>query len=69
MHDCHREIAAWLVPMGDYTSRVDAVGNLRLLYAAAKLDHRACSSVRTWIPSRMRDRMMAFLVLFLVSRY
>lgn len=37
MHDCHREIAAWLVPMG-VASRVDAVGNLRLLYAAAKLD-------------------------------
>ncbi len=35
MRECHREIAAWLAPIG-VVSRVDAAGNLRMLYAAAK---------------------------------
>jgi allantoate deiminase len=33
MRDCHREIARWIAPLGA-TSRVDAVGNLRILYPA-----------------------------------
>ncbi len=37
MRDCHREIAGWVAPLG-VTSRVDAVGNLRMVYAAAKPD-------------------------------
>lgn len=35
MRDCHREIAAWAAPFGT-TSRVDAVGNLRVLYPATQ---------------------------------
>jgi allantoate deiminase len=35
MRDVHREIARWVTPLGA-TSRVDAVGNLRVLYPAAK---------------------------------
>jgi allantoate deiminase len=35
MHDCHRELAAWAAPFG-VVSRVDAVGNLRMLYPGAK---------------------------------
>jgi allantoate deiminase len=34
MRDCHREIAAWLAPLG-VTPSLDAVGNLRALYPAA----------------------------------
>jgi allantoate deiminase len=34
MRDCHREITGWVVPLGA-TSRVDAVGNLRVVYPAA----------------------------------
>ena len=36
MRDCHRE-ARWLVPLG-MTSKLDAVGNLRMLYPAAEQD-------------------------------
>src|SRR5271169_6865142 len=35
MRDCHREITRWLVPVG-VTSKLDAVGNLRMLYPAAE---------------------------------
>jgi allantoate deiminase len=35
MRDCHREIARWIAPLGA-TSRVDAVGNLRVLYPAVE---------------------------------
>jgi allantoate deiminase len=34
MHDCHREIAAWLEPLG-VGVRIDAAGNLRASYPAA----------------------------------
>jgi len=37
MRDCHREIAGWLAPLGA-TSRVDAVGNLRIVYPAAEVE-------------------------------
>jgi allantoate deiminase len=37
MRECHREIAGWVAPFGA-TSRVDAVGNLRMVYPAAKPD-------------------------------
>jgi len=37
MRECHREIARWATPLGA-TSRVDAAGNLRMLYPAAKPD-------------------------------
>ena len=37
MLECHREIAGWVAPFGA-TSRVDAVGNLRMVYPAAKPD-------------------------------
>jgi allantoate deiminase len=37
MRDCHREIARWLAPLG-VTSRVDAVGNLRIVYPAKQID-------------------------------
>jgi allantoate deiminase len=37
MRDCHRELAAWVAPFG-VVSKVDAVGNLRMLYAGAKPD-------------------------------
>ncbi len=37
MRECHREIAAWVAPLGA-TSRVDAVGNLRMVYPAAEPD-------------------------------
>jgi allantoate deiminase len=37
MRDCHREIAAWVAPIG-VTSRVDAAGNLRIVYPAMGLD-------------------------------
>jgi allantoate deiminase len=37
MRACHREIARWVTPLGA-TSRVDAAGNLRMLYPAAKAD-------------------------------
>jgi allantoate deiminase len=33
MRDCHREIAGWVAPLG-VTSRVDAAGNLRIIYPA-----------------------------------
>jgi len=35
MHDCHREIAEWVAPLG-VTSKVDAVGNLRVVYPATE---------------------------------
>jgi allantoate deiminase len=35
MHDCHREITAWLKPLGTQV-RIDAAGNLRGFYAAAE---------------------------------
>jgi allantoate deiminase len=35
MHDCHREIASWLEPLG-IPVRVDAAGNLRAAYPAAE---------------------------------
>ncbi len=35
MHEVHREIAAWVAPLGA-TSSVDAAGNLRMVYPAAK---------------------------------
>src|SRR5882757_7381284 len=37
MPECHREIAAWLEPMGT-ASQVDAVGNLRITYPACEPD-------------------------------
>jgi len=37
MRECHGEIAGWVAPLG-VTSRVDAVGNLRMVYPAAKPD-------------------------------
>ncbi|HEY6304241.1 MAG TPA: allantoate amidohydrolase [Terriglobales bacterium] len=37
MRECHREIARWVAPLGA-TSRVDAAGNLRMGYPAARLD-------------------------------
>jgi allantoate deiminase len=37
MRDCHREIAGWLAPLGA-TSRVDAVGNLRIFYPPAEVE-------------------------------
>lgn len=37
MRDCHREIAAWLQPLG-ISPRLDAVGNLRALYPAVAPD-------------------------------
>jgi allantoate deiminase len=37
MRDCHREISSWVTPLGA-TSRIDAVGNLRMTYPAAKPD-------------------------------
>jgi allantoate deiminase len=36
MRECHREIAAWLAAIGA-TSRIDAVGNLRIVYPGAEL--------------------------------
>jgi len=35
MHDCHREIARWVEPLGVKT-RIDAAGNLRGVYPAAQ---------------------------------
>ncbi len=37
MRECHREIDGWVAPLG-VTSRVDAVGNLRMVYPAAEPD-------------------------------
>ena len=37
MRDCHREIARWIAPL-DVTPRVDAVGNLRIVYTAAGIE-------------------------------
>jgi allantoate deiminase len=37
MRECHREIAGWVAPLG-VASMVDAVGNLRMVYPAAKPD-------------------------------
>jgi allantoate deiminase len=37
MRECHREIAGWVAPLGA-VSRVDAVGNLRMLYPAENPD-------------------------------
>ncbi len=37
MRECHREIAGWVATFGA-TSRVDAVGNLRMVYPAAESD-------------------------------
>jgi allantoate deiminase len=37
MRDCHREIAAWLAPLGAEAS-IDAAGNLRALYPGAEKD-------------------------------
>jgi allantoate deiminase len=37
MRQCHREIAGWLAPLGA-TSRLDAVGNLRIVYPAAEVE-------------------------------
>jgi allantoate deiminase len=37
MRECHREIAGWVAPLG-VASRVDAVGNLRMVYPAAEPD-------------------------------
>jgi allantoate deiminase len=33
MRECHREIAGWVAPLG-VTSRIDAAGNLRMVYPA-----------------------------------
>jgi allantoate deiminase len=35
MHDCHREIARWMEPLGAHV-RIDAAGNLRGVYPAAQ---------------------------------
>jgi allantoate deiminase len=40
MRECHREIAGWVAPLGA-TSRIDAVGNLRIDYPAAELEAEA----------------------------
>jgi allantoate deiminase len=37
MRDCHREIARWLAPLS-LSSSVDAVGNLRIVYPAKRID-------------------------------
>ena len=37
MRECHREIAGWVAPLGA-SSRVDAAGNLRMVYPAATPD-------------------------------
>ena len=37
MRDCHREIAAWLAPLGAESS-IDAVGNLHMFYPATEPD-------------------------------
>ena len=37
MRECHREIARWVAPLG-VTSRVDAAGNLRMVYPATQPD-------------------------------
>jgi len=37
MRQCHREIAKWVAPLGA-TSRIDAVGNLRIVYPAAQAE-------------------------------
>jgi allantoate deiminase len=37
MRECHREIAGWVAPLGA-TSRIDAVGNLRIDYPAAEAE-------------------------------
>jgi allantoate deiminase len=37
MRDCHREITSWVAPL-HVNSRVDAVGNLRMVYPAAQPD-------------------------------
>jgi allantoate deiminase len=37
MRECHREIAGWVAPLG-VASRVDAVGNLRMVYPGAEPD-------------------------------
>ena len=37
MRDCHRELTSWVAPL-NVDSRVDAVGNLRIVYPAAKPD-------------------------------
>jgi allantoate deiminase len=37
MRDCHREITSWVAPL-HVKSSVDAVGNLRIVYPAAKSD-------------------------------
>src|SRR3984957_8858227 len=37
MRHCHREIAAWLAPLG-VEAKIDGAGNLRALYAAAGSD-------------------------------
>lgn len=40
MRDCHREIAGWIACLGA-TSRVDAAGNLRIVYPAADVQASA----------------------------
>src|ERR1700689_108744 len=37
MRDCHREITAWLKPLGA-EGKIDAAGNLRAFYGAAEPD-------------------------------
>jgi allantoate deiminase len=37
MRECHREIAGWVAPLG-VASRIDAAGNLRMVYPAAEPD-------------------------------
>jgi allantoate deiminase len=37
MHDCHREIAAWIEPLGAQVW-IDAAGNFRALYAAVEVN-------------------------------
>jgi allantoate deiminase len=37
MRDCHREIARWVAPLGA-TSRLDAVGNLHIVYPTAQVN-------------------------------
>jgi allantoate deiminase len=37
MRECHREIAAWLKPLG-IEAKIDAAGNLRAVYAASDAD-------------------------------
>ena len=52
MRDCHREIAGWIAPLGA-TSRVDAVGNLRIVYPSSEVEVGAPRLPRLLIGSHL----------------